>query len=582
MSRFVYRRILIHLLLVVGLYGLLFSLALFLEQGVFPSLAFLIVVPSSLLIAVYIYRRGVAGEEFLIQRQERRLLIYTLIVDCLVIVTVSTYVVVGTTLGVTGLLVIVIPPVLGLVVEAFSLGPRLEAAKRLPRRYPEWVGRRENARELWLGLVWLAAAGFAVIVGVVRMERVEWQLEGMEAAEEVDAGEDEDPSDPAVIIRRLRAAVEAGDPRAMVELGRIFYDSSHPLYRRDPAAGLQLFRQAAANKSAEGAALLGVHLYDRARSPDDIAEAINYLRHGVKGRHDGALFRYGEAHEMGRGVERDLKIARANYLIAAERGNTDAAYRLGVMARDGVIAEPDFVAAHRWLSAAADGGNSDAENALALLYLLGRGVESNVDIAVELFESAVAAGNSEAQFNYGVLRYLGEAIEQDYAIARRCFEALVAGGDPRGAAFLGEMYLHGRGVPVDLAVAYGHFRHAADANLPAAAFQLGNMYLQGQGVPVDVAEGMLLLRRAAELDYGRAQYALGLLAAKGEIVKRDPIDAWRWLALAAEHNIPSAANALADLTEGMSESEVWTARAMVFQFKREKQIDRPNPLPLLE
>lgn len=584
MARFVYRRILTHLLLLVGLYGLLFSLAAFLDQGVYPSVAFLVIVPGTFLMAVYIHRRGVKKEEFLIQRHERQLLIGTLAADCIIVGILSTYAVWGTTLRTMGLSAVLAPPILAVIVEIVALPFRLAAARRLPRRYPEWVGKRERSGDLTVGAIWLGAALVAVMLGVWDMEWTVWEIEGLEEVGEKDeeAVEGEDPNDPDAIVRRLRAAVEEGDPRAMVELGRIYYDPQHPLYRRDPAAGLHLFQQAAAKNSVEGAALLGIHLYDRARTEEDIAEALNYLRQGIKGRYDGALFRYGEAYEFGRGVERDLKVARANYLLAAERGNINAAYRLGIMARDGVMGEQDYVAAHRWLTAAADGGSSDAANALALLYLLGRGVDSDPEVAAELFERAAEAGNPEAQFNYGVLRYMGESIPRDYGIARKCFEALVANGDPRGAVFLGEMYLYGRGVPVDAAQAEEYFRRAADANLPAGVYQLGVMYLEGRGVPADVNEGIALLRRAANLDLGRAQYVLGMLIVEGKVVRRDPFDAWRWLALATEHNVPGASDALTELSASMSESDLWTARAMVYQFKRERRIERPNPLPVLQ
>ena len=75
------------------------------------------------------------------------------------------------------------------------------------------------------------------------------------------------------------------------------------------------------------------------------------------------------------------------------------------------------------LSAAADGGDTEARFALGLLYMLGRGVEKNLGEAFKLFGLAADAGDQQAAVFRGMV---AEELAREQAGKRLMKEATVA------------------------------------------------------------------------------------------------------------------------------------------------------------
>jgi uncharacterized protein len=72
-------------------------------------------------------------------------------------------------------------------------------------------------------------------------------------------------------------------------------------------------------------------------------------------------------YEHGLGVAQDYDKAREWYQKAADAGNTDAMYILGVLYEYGYGVAQDYDKAREWYQKAADAGNNDAKQALAHL-----------------------------------------------------------------------------------------------------------------------------------------------------------------------------------------------------------------------
>lgn len=96
--------------------------------------------------------------------------------------------------------------------------------------------------------------------------------------------------------------------------------------------------------------------------------------------------------------------------LAAEQGNTEAAYNLAVL-YDTV--NQDYEAAFKWYTFVAEKGDSDAQTNIGVMYENGQGVTQNYQAAFNWFIKAAKQGNVTAQANLGKMYYLGKAIPKD-------------------------------------------------------------------------------------------------------------------------------------------------------------------------
>ena len=81
--------------------------------------------------------------------------------------------------------------------------------------------------------------------------------------------------------------------------------------------------------------------------------------------------------------------------LAAEQGDVEAQFRLGVLHLVGIGVAQDFDEALRWFSAAAEQGNAMAQYSLGWMYASGDGVTQNVVVAHMWFNIASANGAGE-------------------------------------------------------------------------------------------------------------------------------------------------------------------------------------------
>jgi uncharacterized protein len=114
----------------------------------------------------------------------------------------------------------------------------------------------------------------------------------------------------------------------------------------------------------------------------------------------------GVLYENGYGVTKDLKLAAAWYLKAAEQGNSDAQYNLGAMYEHGVGIPVNYPEAARWYRPAAEQGDIDALSNLGVLYQGGKGVPQDKVLAMALYNVSVVysgKGTTQAAQNRQVL-----------------------------------------------------------------------------------------------------------------------------------------------------------------------------------
>jgi hypothetical protein len=173
------------------------------------------------------------------------------------------------------------------------------------------------------------------------------------------------------------------------------------------------------------------------------------------------------------------------YRTAAEQGNSDAQYALGVMYADGQGVPQNYTQAVEWYRKAAERGNANAQSSLGLAYLNGQGIPRDYAKAVQWLGKAAEQGSTASQYDLGIMYADGQGVPQDYANAAQWYRKAAEQGNANAQSSLGFAYANGQGVQRDDAKAVQWFRKAAEKGDADAQYDLAVMYNSGRGVPRD-------------------------------------------------------------------------------------------------
>ena len=154
----------------------------------------------------------------------------------------------------------------------------------------------------------------------------------------------------------------------------------------------------------------GVRAYDRGQ----FALAAKELQPAAQAGDPDAQFHLGLMHDFGKGVQLDHAKAAALYRKAAEQGHADAQYHLAVSYDDGEGVPQDFKQAVYWYTQAANQGLAKAQYNLGVSYDKGEGVAKDHQMAAQWYRKAADQGDSDAQYNLGVAYDEGEGVPQDH------------------------------------------------------------------------------------------------------------------------------------------------------------------------
>ena len=118
----------------------------------------------------------------------------------------------------------------------------------------------------------------------------------------------------------------------------------------------------------------------------------------------------------------DFAAAVKWFTLAAEQGDADAQFNLGLVYWDGEGVSQDIKAAMKWFTLAAEQGDADAQNILGVMYDEGEGVSQNIKAAMKWFKLAAEQGNAHAQYNLGAIYHNGESVPRDIKTATKWFK----------------------------------------------------------------------------------------------------------------------------------------------------------------
>lgn len=105
------------------------------------------------------------------------------------------------------------------------------------------------------------------------------------------------------------------------------------------------------------------------------------------------------------------------YFKAANDGDANAQFLLGLKYERGVDLPADSAKAVRWYGKAAKQGHAEAQFMLASLYARGDGVPTDMPQSVDLYRKAAVQGLSAAQYNLGVAYLNGSGISPNPELA---------------------------------------------------------------------------------------------------------------------------------------------------------------------
>ena len=115
--------------------------------------------------------------------------------------------------------------------------------------------------------------------------------------------------------------------------------------------------------------------------------------------------------------QKDYSTAYELFLEAAETGNAEAQYNLGVLIQTGQGTEKDPARALSWFEKSAAQGWADAQYQLGNMYEFGQAVPQSYQNAAALYMKAAEQGHASAQTNLGVLYANGQGVNQDIVLA---------------------------------------------------------------------------------------------------------------------------------------------------------------------
>jgi TPR repeat protein len=229
----------------------------------------------------------------------------------------------------------------------------------------------------------------------------------------------------------------------------------------------------------------------------------------------------GKYYYNGYGVAPDQSLAAAHYLAAAQLGDVDSQYFLGMMYYYGIHLDQDTREAVKWLEAAA---RLDHPRALMML--------SYLDDAGKYHSPLARSGPRPELRGDPFLTYGLNLVEQwdneedsGWGIRYSCNP-----GSRRESFTIG-VRMETNDDPKDLIAAAKSFREAADQGLPEAQHNLGVKYYLGSGVRQDFTEAVKWWRKASISGYRTPVTTWPAWSPRVEA--RHPIPGWQPLFLRA-------------------------------------------------
>jgi TPR repeat protein len=334
-------------------------------------------------------------------------------------------------------------------------------------------------------------------------------------------------------------AADKGDVTAIMTLARLLDGKFGFAGKRDPAAALAAYAQAAQLGNPAAMVAVGSRLLNGEEELRNEKRGREWLAKAIAKENYEAHLALGDFEEV---VKKDDRAALAQYRKGAGAGQAACMLKLATFISDGRGGEAkDPKEALAWFKRAGKAGNPLGHVQAATVLLKGEGLQ-----IVEGYAHLVAAaegGLADIQNEVGLL------------------------------------YLSGRLGIRDATAAAGWFGRSATAGYPQGAHNLGTLYEQGLGVPRNLNNAGRLYLQAAKAGHPQATTALGRLHASGAGIQQDLAKAWALFSIAVERGDEGAKALLGELTSQLTDDQLAEGRKALAELKDPPAKDGGSPAP---
>ena len=324
--------------------------------------------------------------------------------------------------------------------------------------------------------------------------------------------------------------------------------AADPEFDKDDPASVREF---AGKGNPEAQYYLGLHF----EAENNMAEAAQWFRKAADQGDLDAQYKLGVCYENGTGVPRDDKKAFDCYRNSAEKGIVDAQFSLGACYENGKGVGKDVKEAVEWYRKAADRKITEAQYRLGYCFENYSEVRSE-DKAAIWYRRAAENGHAGAQYKIAQFYEEGRGVEKKLNEAIPWYTKAAEQGNLDAQIRLGKYYetvsdtensraprstrnsakAVSKGSPLDMAAAIRWYAKAAEQGYQDenVFYTIGSCYENGKYVKENVKEAFDWYRKAAKLGHTGAQYKVGFFYESGIVVKRNLTEAFDWYRLAAE------------------------------------------------
>lgn len=251
-----------------------------------------------------------------------------------------------------------------------------------------------------------------------------------------------DKGDFATARRILEPLANTGNTDAQTLLGGMFLIGAGA--PRNPREAARLFRLSADLGNKHGQYQLAFLLLEGVGVQRDEVEAFKYFEMSAKQgfapaelvlgkllnpgtfEHRGIVVgAAGPGDPQAQRISKDAVMSARYFRMAADQGNPDAQFSLGLAYEQGLGVPVNLTEAGRLFRLAAKQGHSGAQNNLGLLYSKGEGVIRSYGKAYMWTMIAAMTGNASASDNRDIMRehLTAQQREQTEQMAQRCVES---------------------------------------------------------------------------------------------------------------------------------------------------------------
>ncbi len=270
-----------------------------------------------------------------------------------------------------------------------------------------------------------------------------------------------------------KSAAEAGHAKAQFKLAECFYVGLG--VECDEEEAVEWYKKAAENGDGKAQAALGL-IYFAQDDEENEAKMIDFLSAAERKGETLAVFMLAGCYTIGKGVEQDLAKAYELYLRAADSGDDDAQFMVGLFNFEGILGVQNFEEAFKWFNLSAEKGNGGGQAYAGLMYMRGIGVEENVKKGWELISKSVAQDSLYGNGFMAVCKSQGMGCDADPDSAFYFAQRAARQGNIEALYLLGAFYFKGVGCGSDRKKGLSYIIEAALKNYSPANTDLETLY----------------------------------------------------------------------------------------------------------